>query len=346
MDANALTVWSDVIVILKQQLSEITFKTWIETVEPVSFCDGILTLKTPSEFNTSVLQARYYDLIKQALHQATSTDANVHCISTVKLFPRHMAKGHGLQELSPPPPCINPGFTFDSFAEGACNRVALWAAKQAALRTLKGNNPLYIFGNIGMGKTHLLHAIGNEIMRTAPSTKVILVSVDQFVNEMVGFIKDDVPDGLLRKYGQADVLLIDNIQFLYGKERTQEEFFRVFNTLLHDGKQIVMTSTNSLRDLSILGNRFSSAFDVGLAVNLEPYDFDSRVSLLEKLCATQEMSVPNDVIRYIARQVKENPREIRLALNTVWAYACQYKGRKLDRSLAREALRVILPVIR
>lgn len=338
MDINIQSQWQEVLKILQNQIPDVSFKTWIEPLRLISCTNEFITLEVPSDFHTEILKSRYSDKLKNAIKRITYKEYDFYYTNTAKIDTSAPQKH--IQSTSEPisESLLNPKFTFDNFVAGKSNRFAYMAACQVAMIPSNMFNPLFIFGDAGMGKTHLLHAIGHKIMDTHPETKVLFTSTDHFINDLIYFIKEDLRDGMIQKYGQADVWLIDNIQFLHDKERSQEEFFKIYNALLLKGKQIIMTCSTSPKDMSILGNRFSSVFDLGLIAYVEPLDFDTRVSILKKCCSDQDMNVPVDVIEYIARQTTSNYRELRLALNTVLTYAAMFEDQELDIEMAREAL--------
>jgi chromosomal replication initiator protein len=237
---------------------------------------------------------------------------------------------------------FNPKYKFQSFVEGKSNEFALAAARRVAENPSLSYNPLFVYGGVGLGKTHLLHAIGHEIQRSRPQLKVLYLVAEQFVNELINSIRFDRMPAFRERYRTIDVLMIDDVQFIANKERTQEEFFHTFNTLYTSQKQIILSSDSSPRNIPTLEERLRSRFEWGLIADIQPPDLETKMAILQRKAALESVSVPYEVAAFIAEQVKSNIRELEGLLNRVIAYS-SLTGKPLSLALARETLKDILP---
>lgn len=337
-DTDIKSLWNSTLTILKTKLADISFKTWIETIEPISLTDRVITLGIPSEFSKAVVETRYFDLIKDALRYASKVDTDIH-LAVIAESPNK--KPSAISESYAEPineAHLNEKYTFETFAVGESNRLAYAMACKFGESNSPIFNPIYIYGDHGLGKTHLLHAIGHFVLKNNPMSKILYISVDKFVEDLVNHIRYDNLGTLKNKYAQADVLLIDNLQCISGKERTQEELLNICNDLLNMDKQIVLAGTQSPKEQYVFGERFSTIFDLGLAVSIEQPDFDTRVGILKKVRDIEKLDLPDDILAFIAEKIASNSRELRLALNRVIAYSMVFEERELNISLVAEAL--------
>jgi len=240
------------------------------------------------------------------------------------------------------PSHFNPRYLFSSFVEGKSNEFALAATKRVAENPSLSYNPLFLYGGVGLGKTHLLHAIGHEIQRSRPQLRVLYLSAEQFVNELINSIRFDRMPAFRERYRTIDVLMLDDVQFLANKERTQEEFFHTFNTLYTSQKQIILSSDSSPRNIPTLEERLRSRFEWGLIADITPPDLETKVAILQRKASYEHVQLPDEVAEFIAQQVKSNIRELEGLLTRVIAFS-SLTGKPLSPALARETLKDILP---
>ncbi len=237
---------------------------------------------------------------------------------------------------------FNPKYLFKTFVVGKSNEFAWAAAKAVAENPSHSYNPLFLYGGVGLGKTHLLHAIGHEILRSRPQLRVLYLAAEQFVNELINSIRFDRMPAFRERYRTIDVLMIDDVQFIANKERTQEEFFHTFNTLYTSQKQIILSSDSSPRNIPTLEERLRSRFEWGLIADIQPPDLETKVAILQRKAYLEEVTLPDEVAEFIAQQVKSNIRELEGLLNRVLAFS-ELTGKPLGAALARETLKDILP---
>jgi chromosomal replication initiator protein len=336
-------LWSKALELLRNELTEISFNTWIKTIEPVSMDSGVIELGVPAEFNKGILDSRYSVLIKNAIKQLSSKDYEINFIvpsqETVGKYQKNTERRASADDdfVS----VLNPKYTFDTFVIGNSNRLAHAASVAVSESPAKAYNPLFLYGGVGLGKTHLMHAIGHYIMNNNPIARVLYVSSEKFTNELINAIKDDRNEQFRNKYRNIDILLIDDIQFLGGKERTQEEFFHTFNALYEANKQIIISSDKPPKEITTLEERLRSRFEWGLIADIQPPDLETRIAILRKKAQIENLYVDDDVIVFIADKIASNIRELEGALNRVIAYSSLTEN-EINVDLAAEALKEIL----
>ena len=355
MDAQLNNLWEQALNIIKGEISEISFNTWIKSCTPISISDNILKLSVPNEFTKGILDTRYKDLLIQALKIVTSRKFKIEFYLESDLEEEKENEEKQKEEKKENTndvdgsivvsdemsATLNPKYTFQSFVIGNSNRFAHAASLAVAESPAKAYNPLFIYGGVGLGKTHLMHAIGHYILQENPKAKVVYVSSEKFTNELINAIKDDKNEEFRNKYRKVDVLLIDDIQFIAGKERTQEEFFHTFNALHEENKQIILSSDRPPKEIPTLEDRLRSRFEWGLIADIQPPDFETRMAILKKKADVEGLNVPNEVMVYIATKIKSNIRELEGALIRIIAYS-SLTNRDVSVDLASEALKDII----
>lgn len=327
-------IWNDVLEILKKELDEHSFSTWVNTTNPLAYHDGTLVILTLNEFSRDWLETRFSALIRSYLEFKYNQNFTLRFITPNSkeniFFPKNNLR-----------PSLNPKYNFDSFVVGNNNRLAHAAALAVAESPSKAYNPLFIYGGVGLGKTHLLHAIGHYVLDSDQNYKVVYVSSETFTNDLINSIKDDQTVEFRNKYRSVDVLLIDDIQFLAGKERTQEEFFHTFNALHEANKQIIISSDRTPKEIPTLEDRLRSRFEWGLIADIQKPDLETREAILRKKAQMENIEIPDELIRFIASNIKSNIRELEGALLRVVAFG-NLNQQEINLDLAKEALKDIL----
>ncbi|HDK7168983.1 TPA: chromosomal replication initiator protein DnaA [Clostridium botulinum] len=346
MDTHLTETWEKAINIIKGELTEVSFNTWIKSINPISLENNSLKLAVPNDFTKGILESRYKDLIVNALKLLTSKKYNIDFFVTTEEKIEENQKNHNNEksnivvndEMST---MLNPKYTFDSFVIGNSNRFAHAASLAVAESPAKAYNPLFIYGGVGLGKTHLMHAIGHYILHNNPKSQVVYVSSEKFTNELINSIKDDKNVEFRNKYRNIDILLVDDIQFIAGKERTQEEFFHTFNALYEANKQIIISSDRPPKEIPTLEDRLRSRFEWGLIADIQAPDFETRMAILKKKADVEKLNIPNEVMVYIATKIKSNIRELEGALIRIVAFS-SLTNKEISVDLASEALKDII----
>ncbi|ARU60902.1 chromosomal replication initiation protein DnaA [Tumebacillus avium] len=354
MDRQALDLWQKTTATLETKLSKPSFETWFKSTQPVSYENNTLIVSVPNEFSRDWLESRYSAIIKETLTAITRQEVTVKFVipqvfdeslyeNSPKPAPPNTPAGPQDEELSEfVPSALNPKYLFDTFVIGAGNRFAHAASLAVAEAPAKAYNPLFIYGGVGLGKTHLMHAIGHYVLDSNPQAKVVYISSEKFTNEFINAIQYNKTVDFRNKYRNVDVLLIDDIQFLAGKEQTQEEFFHTFNTLHEESKQIIISSDRPPKEIPTLEDRLRSRFEWGLITDIQPPDYETRIAILRKKAKAEALDIPNEVISHIANKIDTNIRELEGALIRVVAYSSLI-NRDLSAELAMEALKDIIP---
>ncbi len=337
----AVEMWKAALDELQAKVSPANYQTWLKNTVGLNFSDSCFTVGVPSSFVTESLERRLHPLIEKTLIGIAGKPLSVQ-------FQVHL--GNGDEELAPPLPStpastnykqrtcaprLNRKYTFASFIVGSSNRLAHAAALGVAENPGNSYNPLFVYSGVGLGKTHLLHAIGWEAIRVR--TRVMYVTAEQFTNEFISAIRERRSEDFRNKYRSVDVLLLDDIQFIAGKEQTQEGLFHTFNDLHTGNSQIVISCDRPPKSLSLLEDRLRSRFEWGLIVDMQPPDLETRTAILQMKAEEQKTGVPPDVLNFIARRIQKNIRELEGALNRVLAYARLTKS-PLTVELATQAL--------
>lgn len=324
-------IWKIVLSRLSQDLSETTISTWFDEVEAVSIKDRTLYLHCPNDFKRSTIESMFSDRIKDSLRDIYSADFDVKLLSTAEstaLFEPEVKKSTALLDSGE--------FTFDTFVVGESNKMA-YAAARAVADGVGHYNPLFIYGDSGLGKTHLIYAIAHQIRTTRPSAKIIYIKGDDFINEFIELVRAGRGSEFRAKYRDADLLLVDDVQFVAGKEQVQNEFFHTFNTLYEAGRQIVLTSDRPPSDMHLLDDRLRTRFEWGLLVDVQPPDFETRLAIVKNKAAQWGTVIDDDIARYIAENVTSNVRQLEGTMNKILAYR-DLIGHEMDADAAHRAV--------
>ncbi len=330
MSLDYSVVWNKVLAIMREETDSTSFDIWFSMVKFHSVKNDNVYIIVPNTLTKDWIESRYLTIIQSKFKELTNR--NINLVLTTEPFVDNGSVS----------PTLNMKYTFDSFVVGNSNRFAHAACYAVAESPSKAYNPLFIYGGVGLGKTHLMQAIGHQIIRKYPHYTVMYVSSEQFTNDLIGSIKDDNTSGFRNRYRSIDVLMIDDIQFLAGKERTQEEFFHTFNTLYESNKQLVISSDRPPRSIPTLEDRLRSRFEWGLITDIQPPDLETRIAILRKKAQSENLNVPYDILDYIANSIDSNIRELEGALIRLIAYAT-ISNKPLIMSTVTEALKDILP---
>lgn len=342
MNPRMHDIWDKTLDLIKVELTEVSFNTWLKAIQPVSLTDNVFTFSVPDDFTKGILEARYLPLIRNALKQISSIYYDIKLVigSEEKNIAQEEAKQQRAAE-DQSNSFLNPKYTFDTFVIGNSNRLAHAASVAVAESPAKAYNPLFIYGGVGLGKTHLMHAIGHYIQNQNKKAKVVYVSSETFTNELINSIRDDKNVEFRNKYRTIDVLLVDDIQFIVGKERTQEEFFHTFNALHEANKQIIISSDRTPKEIPTLEDRLRSRFEWGLIADIQAPDLETRIAILKKKAKLENLQISDDVLHLIAKKIQSNIRELEGALIRIVAYSSLTNG-EINEALAEEALKDII----
>ena len=304
--------------LLKTEVTGISYSTWISNIEIFSVDDTTITIMAQNIVHKDMLESRYLSLLKNTFSFITHKNYDVKIICEEDM-PKDEAPV--IPTNTPNSSNLNPKYTFNSFVVGNNNSFAHAAALAVAEAPATAYNPLFLYGGVGIGKTHLMHAIGNEILKNNKNASVLYVSSEKFTNQFINAIKDNKNEMFRNKYRNIDVLLIDDIQFIAGKERIQEEFFHTFNTLHDDGKQIIISSDRPPKDIQPLEDRLRTRFEWGLIADISNPDYETRMAILKKKAQLDNIIIDDDVLVNIATHIDTNIRELEGALNKLIAYS-------------------------
>lgn len=355
MNHNLAVIWQQVLSEIEKKLSKPSFETWLKSTKPVSLYNQTIMIEVPNDFTKDWLESRYKDLIIDIIRKITAnSEYQVNFVISQALdmavteaeLPSLQQSGIWHDDSSNRYQKVlyqnfNPRYTFESFVVGNCNRLAHAASLAAAEAPAKAYNPLFIYGGVGLGKTHLMQAIGHYSLNTLNLNKICYISSEKFTNEFINSIRDNKTVDFRNRYRNVNVLLIDDIQFLAGKEQTQEEFFHTFNTLYENYKQIVVSSDRPPKEIPTLEDRLRSRFEWGLITDIQSPDLETRIAILRKKARSEKLDIPNDVILYIADKIETNIRELEGALIRIVAYA-SLSSYPITLKVAEEALKNIL----
>ncbi|GEK35071.1 chromosomal replication initiator protein DnaA [Kurthia sibirica] len=338
--------WDEVLNHAQEIISKPSFDTWLKATELVAYEDDRLTVSVPNSFTRDWLAQNYVNTIQDVVMKLTGSKLHIDFVQLseddFQMPSTTIKKKKSTDSNDHSPGMLNLKNTFDTFVIGPGNRFAHAASLAVAEAPAKAYNPLFLHGGVGLGKTHLMHAIGHYVLDHDPNAKVVYLSSEKFTNEFINSIRDNNTEAFRNKYRKVDVLLIDDIQFLAGKESTQEEFFHTFNTLHEESKQIIISSDRQPKGIPTLEDRLRSRFEWGLIIDIGPPDLETRIAILRKKAEADGLDIPNEVMGYIASQIDSNIRELEGALIRVVAYS-NLMNEDLTPELAAEALKNIIP---
>jgi chromosomal replication initiator protein len=332
------SIWNNCLIKLENEIAVSDFSTWIRPLQAIE-SDGQIKLLAPNRFVLDWVRQHYYAKIEESIHEFSNgtLDLNLEIGSKKTILPVNLNITRSSEAKKTSPNFLNKAFTFENFVEGKSNQLARAASIQVSENIGKAYNPLLIYGSSGLGKTHIMHAIGNAVFQKNPSAIVVYLHSEKFVQDMVKALQQNSINSFKEYYRGIDVLLIDDIQFFAGKERSQEEFFHTFNTLLEKKHQIVLTCDKYPKEIIGLEDRLKSRFGCGLPVSIEPPDMETRAAILMKKAAQVNVELPQDVAFFIAKKIPFNVRDLEGALRRVIANA-QFTGREITIEFTKEAL--------
>ncbi len=346
MPRSAEEVWIEVLDRVSEHINTPSYRVWFEGTKPVDLHEDRLEVSVPNLFAKEYIESRFKPLLEEALSSILGQESMTLVVSIDGAHGSEKTNGvssngaESVRNARTPRP-FKFKYTFDTFVIGAGNRFAHAAALAVSETPGVVYNPLFIYGGVGLGKTHLLHAVGQYVEDQEPSVRVRYVTCENFTNDFINSVRDNAPLGFQKRYRENDVLLIDDIQFLEGKIETQEAFFHTFNALYEENKQIVITSDRHPKYIPTLENRLVSRFEWGLVTDIQPPDLETRIAILRKKALMDHLQVEDDVLTFIASKVSTNIRELEGALVRILAYSSLY-GRTVSVALAEEVLKDIL----
>ncbi len=347
---NLTDSWKSILEDIKDSINTPTYKTWFEHVYPISYEENCLTLSVNSQFAKEWLETRYNKIINDSIRKNIDKNCKLKIIVNPKKG-HHLNESDLIPEINTEPreqvektasSMFNTKYSFETFVIGSGNRFSHAAALAVSENPGKAYNPLFIYGGVGLGKTHLLHAIGQYLTQIYPDLTVKYVSAEKFLNDFINALRDKTVLTFKDYYRNNDVLLVDDIQFLEEKEASQEEFFHTFNALHDTNRQIVLSSDRKPKDISSLEERLRSRFEWGLVTDIQPPDFETRFAILKKYSEREKIIVSDDILSLIASRITSNIRELEGALTRVVAFSSLTRS-KPDVEIAKNVLRDILP---
>lgn len=346
-------VWDEVLTVMSSEVAKTSFEAWLKNSKPVQLQGNTLYIEFPNEFTKDWVEARYANPLQKILRQVVNREWDLRFIipQGVKSLTSPLAP----EPEEPPVPVnietpaprtfassvLNPRYSFDTFVVGNSNRFAHAASLAVAEGPAKAYNPLFLYGGVGLGKTHLMHAIGHHALSQKNNVSVVYVTSETFTNDLITAIGQKSMVDFRNKYRNVDILLVDDIQFVAGKESTQEEFFHTFNALYEANRQLVISSDRPPKEIPTLEERLRSRFEWGLITDIQPPDFETRIAILKKKAALENHMIPGEVFDYIATHIQSNIRELEGALVRVTAYAHLHNA-PVDLESTAEALKDII----
>jgi len=341
MPMNATSAWQATLNLLESQISKHQFETWLSPCQAHLLQGNTIYITVPSEFNRNWLVNNYTATVQKTVSAVLGRETTVKFILASEInaqLPAAASDKGNTDDV----PLLNPRYTFDNFVIGESNRYAHAASLAVAEAPARAYNPLFIYGGVGLGKTHLMHAIGHHVLNNYPGLKVVYISCEKFTNEFISAIQQRKTVEFRSKYRSVDLLLVDDIQFLAGKEQTQEEFFHTFNALHESSKQIIFSSDRPPKEIATLEERLRSRFEWGLITDVQLPDFETRVAILRQKADSEKFRIPLDLTSYLAGRINSNIRELEGALIRIMAYV-SFSKRPISRELIDEVLRNLFP---
>src|SRR5262245_934079 len=373
-----MNIWEKILSSLQQKINRQSFNTWLAPTQQLAFANGTLHVEVPSLLFADWINRNYLPLIQESAREIEGNDLRLHFTSRQPGSPYRAApqaggvmpegrtasevqapafgshgdsagphvpvvRSGGVPGFTPAPlgTGLNPRYSFDSFVVSSCNQFAHAAAQAVADQPSSAYNPLYVYGGVGLGKTHLMHAIGNRLFRNKSTIKHLYISTETFMNELINSIRFEKTIDFKERYRNVDLLLIDDIQFLAGKERTQEEVFHTVSALYESQQHVVITRDCPARDIATLEERLRSRFEWGLIADIQPPDLETKVAILKKKAEAENLQIPEDVAHFIAERVRSNIRELEGSLIRLLAYA-SLTGRPIDLAMAQDTLKDLM----
>ena len=334
-------IWEAALEHIKEGTSTVSFETWIQPIIPCGIDGNKIILQVESALFKEMIEKRHMPVIRTSIRLVTQKEYEIELLTTEE------QKNGGLKQLdltekrkNMADRNLNPKYVFDSFVVGNSNRMAHAASLAVAEEPAHAYNPLYLYGNSGLGKTHLMHSIGHFVLDKNPDAKVLYVTSETFTNELINSIQNNKMEEFRQKYRKIDLLMIDDIQFIAKKESTQEEFFHTFNALYESSKQIVISSDRPPKELKPLEERLISRFEWGLTVDVQSPDYETRIAILRKKAERDHIIVPDDVMAYIVKNIASNIRELEGALTRIVAFA-KLTNQDISIALAENSLKDI-----
>ncbi len=327
----------------KTQMTEVAFNLWIKDIEPVKLTGDEAHIRVNSEFKKNIVSEKYKDLLSRGFENVLGFPVEVKIDFSTENS--EIQKPSYSVQNTEPAITVEPGeyaYTFDTFIVGSSNKFAHAAAMAVATHDIRNYNPLFIHGDSGLGKTHLLFAIMNEVKRRKPEAIVEYVKGEEFTNELIAAIRSQTTPEFREKYRKVDYLLVDDIQFIAGRDSTQEEFFHTFNALYESGKQIVLVSDRPPKEIKTLEDRLRNRFEMGLMADIQPADFETRIAIIQRKADLLKMDMPIEVAEYIANNLKSNIRQLEGAVKNIKANSLIYENKPITIMMAQTAIRDIL----
>ncbi len=343
-------IWEESLYLLAQKVNQKSFDVWLKPLRILTLAEEQIEIEVPNKFFKDWLSENYLNLIKETLFQITSRRYSIHFTlkngveeKEIKNKEDDKPSSNMIRNSKPAlrEDGVNPQFAFDAFVVGSCNQFAHAAALAVANLPAKNYNPLFIYGGVGLGKTHLIQSVGNKCVVSSPERKVRYTTTERFTTEIIGAIRNLNIDKLKENYRKFDILIIDDVQFLAGKEKTQEEFFHIFNTLYEANKQIILSSDRPPQAIAALAERLRSRFEGGMITDISSPDLESRIAILAQKAHDKNLNIGGEILEYIAQNVQNNIRQLEGALNRLTAYQ-KFGSQPLDTEAAKKLLRKII----